>query len=118
MSPSAEYSALTALERPAESRTGDMWLCRRLGIVRVMNGHKRGQAKRGRLNCFHLYHWGAAAMWGNPASWRDNDSNAMGGDPALGCSERWEYIGNMFDLLPYAVLAGKPYGRGDAWTVK
>lgn len=118
MIPSAEYQALIHLETPAASRIGDMWLCRRLGIVRVMNGHKRVQARRTRMNCFHLYHWGDGCLHSNPASWRDNDSNAMGNDPATGCSERWEYVGNIFDLLPYAALAGSTYRRGDAWTVK
>jgi hypothetical protein len=37
-----------------------MWLCRRLGIVKVFNGHKRGEHPRHRVNDFHLVPLGQA----------------------------------------------------------
>lgn len=104
---SPEYLALKALERPTEDRPGDMWLCRRLGHVWVFNAHKRGQARRNRMNTFHLYAWGRPCLVGRPAAWRDNDNNACGWDPRADHGERWEYVGNMFDLLPFAALAQK-----------
>ena len=114
MNPSPEYLALKGLAAPRpESQPGDMWLCRRLGIVKIFNAHKRGQHRRRRINAFHLYHFGKPSMIGRPCDWRDNDYNAVTTDPAV-CSEqgeKWEYIGNIFELLPYAALAGKPYVR-------
>lgn len=107
MIPSAEYLAIKALDTPKRSACGDMWLCRRLGIVRVFNGHKRG-SRRGLVNnSFHLYHWGKPSMWSSPCEWRDNDPNAGMHDPAIKnrSDERWEYLGNIFEMLPYASLA-------------
>jgi hypothetical protein len=110
--PSPEYRALQGLKKPpARSEPGDMWLCRRLGIVKVFNAHKRGSRHGSFCNNFHLYHWGKRAMWSRPADWRDNDPNASLDDPATGralghSAEQWEYLGNIFDLLPYAALAG------------
>lgn len=95
-----------------------MWLSRRLGIVRVFNGHKRGSRHGTVYNNFHLYHWGKPSLYLRLCDWRDNDPNAHVSDPALGRpgngGEAWEYIGNIFDLLPYDVLAGKPWSR--SWT--
>src|SRR5688572_14940951 len=46
-------------------------------------------------------------MWSHPADWRDNDPNGGFSDPADpprgSGNDLWEYIGNMFDLLPYSV---------------
>lgn len=104
MIPSAEYRAIKALNRPRETAMGDMWLCRRLGVVLVFNGHRRG-SRRGLINnSFHLYHWGKPSLWSNPASWRDNDANAGGLDPINSKHEHWEYLGNIFDMLPYHEL--------------
>lgn len=88
-----------------------MWLCRRLGIVRVFNAHKRGSRRGPVNNSFHLFHWGKPAMWSSPAEWRDNDPNAGVSDPALGrrSDEKWEYLGNIFDLLTYSALSGAPF---------
>jgi hypothetical protein len=87
-----------------------MWLCRRLGIVRVFNGHKRGSRRGPVNNSFHLYHWSKPSLYSHPCDWRDNDANSGIHDPALGRpgngGEHWEYIGNIFDVLPYAALAG------------
>lgn len=84
-----------------------MWLCRRLGIVRVANAHKRGSRHGTIYNHFHLYHWGKPAMWSRPCDWRDDDPNAGLHDPTLERHpEVWEYVGNMFDLLPYSAIAG------------
>lgn len=110
MSPSSEFIALQALQKPKENSVcGDMWLCRRLGIVQVFNSHqyRRGKSKHARLNSFHLYHWEKPSLSARPCDWRDNDSNGYSSDPACGKTggERWEYIGNIFDILPYELLA-------------
>ncbi len=92
-----------------------MWLCRRLGTVKVFNGHKRGSRHGTTHNNFHLYHWGKPSLYSRPCDWRDNDPNAPVSDPALGRlgngGEQWEYIGNIFELLPYAALAGEAWRR-------
>lgn len=110
MNPSAEYLALKSLDKPARSGPGDMWLNRRLGIVKVFNATKRG-TRRGKIyNSFHLYHWGKPSLTtGRPYEWRDNDPNACSSDPAIGdCfGEKWEYIGNIFDMLPFAALSAR-----------
>lgn len=114
MIPSPEYQALQALNKPARSAPGDMWLCRRLGIVRVFNAHKRGSRQGSFCNNFHLYHWGQRAMWSRPCDWRDNDPNSSVSDPATGRAsgiEEWEYLGNMFDMLPYEELTGGRWSR-------
>lgn len=105
---SPEFIALQRLNKPVErSVAGDMWLCRRLGIVKVMNAHKRG-TRRGAVHLgFHLYHWGKPSLFSHPCDWRDNDPNASSADPALRAyGEQWEYLGNIFEMLPYAALAG------------
>ena len=111
MTPSPEYLALKRLSTPTRSRAGDMWLCRRLGIVKVFNGHKRGSRHGMVNNNFHMYHWGKPTMWSSTCQWRDNDQNAAVSDPAIGRAgnggEGWEYIGNLCDLLPYSALAGE-----------
>lgn len=109
--PSQEFLALQALRAPkAHSVAGDMWLCRRLGIVKVFNSHqyRRGNAKSARLNSFHLYHWTKPSLTARPCDWRSNDPSAYSDDPLLVKEhERWEYIGNIFEILPYALLANK-----------
>jgi hypothetical protein len=107
VTPSPEYLALKALDKPGRSRPGDMWLCRRLGIVKVMNAHKRGTRRGDRHNDFHLYHWGKPSLYSHPCDWRDDDPNAYVMDPACDPvkGEPWEYIGNIFDLLPFAALS-------------
>lgn len=108
MSESREYRALIELrEPPSDPQPGDMWLSRRLGIVRVFNAHKRGQARKNRMNSFHLYHWGKPCLLGRPCYWRDNDSNATSFEPLQpdACEAPWEYIGNIFDLLPFTRLS-------------
>lgn len=118
--PSPEYRALQALKMPARSAPGDMWLCRRLGIVKVFNCHKRG-AKRGTIyNSFHLYHWGKPSLYSRPCDWRDNDGNASSYDPAIGKtnSEQWEYLGNIFQMLPYLALTGTPEPSVPLWMCK
>ena len=86
-----------------------MWLCRRLGIVKVFNGHRRGQHANSRINDFHLYHWKKPDLRVRACDFRDGDANASGYDPALGqcVGEAWEYLGNIFEMLPYAALAGE-----------
>ena len=81
---------------------GDMWLCRRLGIVRVTTGHNRTvpPKKRAVLTHFHLYHWEKPMLRARPPDWRDGDPNAF--RDRLDPSEVWEYVGNIFDRLPYA----------------
>lgn len=108
MTPSPEYRALQALKIPARSGRGDMWLCRRLGIVKVFNGHKKGTRRGDVHNNFHLYHWEKPSLYSHPCDWRDNDPNAFSADPALAqrADERWEYLGNIFEMLPYAALTG------------
>lgn len=89
-----------------------MWLCRRLGIIKVFNGHKRGSRRGTVYNNFHMYHWGKRSMYSHPCDWRDNDPNASISDPAIGKDgmggggERWEYLGNLMDMLPYEMFAG------------
>lgn len=103
---SPEAFALLALRRPVEQRPGDMWLCRRLGTVRVINGHKRGQSRRKGLSSSHLYHWKRPSLLARPCDWRDGDPNAgRAFDPAKE-GEAWEYVGNIFDALPYANFVG------------
>lgn len=113
MKPSAEYRALKALNVPERSGAGDMWLCRRLGIVRIFNGHKRGTRKGIVNNNFSLYHFGDPSLYSHPCDWRDNDPNAGCSDPALGqgAGEQWEYLGNIFEMLPYHVLTGEHYRK-------
>lgn len=106
MIPSAEYLAIKALSRPPRSQAGDMWLCRRLGIVRVFNGHKRGSRNGTFSKNFHLYHWGKPSLYMRPCDWRDNDPQSFISDPAcVKDSERWEYLGSIFDMLPYSSFA-------------
>jgi hypothetical protein len=111
VTPSPEYRAIKALKQPERSVAGDMWLCRRLGIVSVFNGHKRGTRYGTIHNHFHLYHWRVPSLYSHPCDWRDNDPNAFSADPAIGnkVNEHWEYIGNIFELLPYSVLAGEKH---------
>ena len=113
MNPSPEFLALQARVKPVESQPGDMWLCRRLGIVKIMNAHKKGTRRGDRLNDFHLYHWGKKSLRSHPCDWRDNDPNAYSHDPARDNKggETWEYIGNIFAMLPYATLAGDSWRR-------
>lgn len=109
---SPEAKALAALHKPAVSRPGDMWLCRRLGSVKIFNAHKRGSRKGVRQNSFYLYHFGGPSLYSHPCDWRDDDPNAYSSDPAVDHDrEHWEYIGNVFDLLPYQALAGEAYKR-------
>lgn len=90
-----------------------MWLCRGLGVVACFTAHKRGQSKRHRLTTFSLYHWRAPCLMAKPANWRDFDMNSSGWDvhepmPGKGIpggGETWEYVGNLFELLPYEMLA-------------
>lgn len=113
MIPSAEYRAIKALRQPAASTVGDMWLCRRLGIVLVFNSHARRRGQRTKLNSFHLYHWGKPSLHARPCDWRDDDPNAYSGDPAIErdrMNERWEYVGNIFELLPFAALSEQKPG--------
>lgn len=109
--PSAEYQALQSMRKPDRSKAGDMWIYRRLGIIRVMNGHKRGSRRGTVCNSFHLYHWGEATLYAHPCDWRDNDMSAGIHDPALTEEANWEYLGNIFDLLPYESLAGEQFQR-------
>lgn len=114
MIPSPEYQALKGLKMPARSVAGDMWLCRRLGIIKVFNGHKRGSRHGTVHNNFHLYHWGKPSMYAHPCDWRDNDPNAAVSDPAMGRAlgtEEWEYLGNIFEMLPYTALTGSAWSR-------
>lgn len=113
MIPSPEYRALLGMKVPDRSGMGDMWLCRRLGIVKVFNGHKHGSRRGDLFNNFHLYHWGKPAMYSRPADWRDNDSNASGWDPAIKSGgETWEYLGNIFELLTYEALTAESKADG------
>lgn len=111
--PSPEYVALQALKKPARSAMGDMWLCRRLGIVKVFTGHKNGSKRRPGLTSFHLYHWGKKSLWARPCDWRDSDPNSYDSDPASNSAygESWEYLGNIFDLLTYEALTGQRWER-------
>jgi len=95
-----------------------MWLCRRLGIVRITNGHKRGTRRFGTVhNNFSLYHWGEPSLYSHPCDWRDDDPNASVSDPAIKpTGEHWEYLGNIFDMLPYAVLTSCKAGNGEGET--
>lgn len=118
--PSAEYRALQALKKPDRSKCGDMWLCRRLGIVKVFTGHKNGQRRHPRPTSFHLYHWAKPDLTARPCDWRDNDANATSYDPALGqtAGEQYEYLGNIFEMLTYSALTGKPEPRLPLWMIK
>lgn len=110
MTPSPEYQALQALKKPARSEAGDMWLCRRLGIVKVFTGHKNGQKRFPRPTSFHLYHWKKRSLVAHPCDWRDHDPNAWSRDPAIDPDhgEQWEYLGNIFEMMPYNLLAREP----------
>jgi hypothetical protein len=119
--PSPEYLALKALNIPTRESVGDMWLCKRLGIVHVFNGHKTGRgmsSKRAILNGFHLYHWGNPDLTGIVCNWRDCDPNAYASVPANDSSEKWEYVGNIFDMIPYEEISGEHFvGRYRRQTV-
>lgn len=122
MKPSHEYLALKALVQPKQSTAGDMWLCRRLGIVRVFNAHKRGSRKGPVNNSFHLYHWGKPALWSSPPDWRDNDPNSHPDDPATGRAlgyngEEWQYLGNIFEMLPYEAVAARTEVTSEAEAI-
>ena len=104
---SPEAKALLALHAPAEPKPGDMWLCRRLGIVSVNTGHLKGRGKHAnRPTSFHLYHWKARALTARPACWRDADPQSGLNLPYCDVSETWEYVGNLFEILPYSAIAG------------
>lgn len=46
-------------------------------------------------------------MWSRPSDWRDDDPNAGFHDPAIkSVGEKWEYLGNIFDMLTYESLTG------------
>lgn len=108
MTPSAEYLALKALEGPVSERAGDMYLCRRLGIVKLLTGHKRGQRRYPGATNVHLYHWGKPSLVFRPCDWREFDANSHGFNPANYVSEKWTYIGNLFRMVPYSRLAATP----------
>ena len=102
MIPSKEYFALIGLRKPPQSSPGDMWLCRRLRTIKVMTAHKRGMRRGARLTSFHLYHFGDPALYARKCDFTENDPSAYVSDPACDDkSEIWEYVGNVFQLLPY-----------------
>ena len=81
-----------------------MWLCRRLGIVTIFNGPRRRRGRRYcHLNSFHLYHWHRPCLEAKPDDFRDGGQNTSGIDPINHPSgETWEYVGNIFEMLPYS----------------
>lgn len=111
---SPELKKLAALRVPEEVRPGDMWHCSRLGIVWLFLGHKKGRRNPGHT-MVSLYHWGKPSLLARPVDLRDFDAN--GGkafdplDDNRRLREKWEYIGNMFEMLPYTGLTGHIYER-------
>ena len=83
--------------------------------MKVFTGHKNGQRRFPRPTSFHLYHWAKPDLVAHPCDWRDNDANASSYDPPTHPSgEKWEYLGNIFDWLPYSALTGSARAEGPA----
>lgn len=101
---SPEFLALASKDKPINERPGDMWICRRLGIITVKTAHKRGSKRTPGLTEISLYHWGKPALHARPAAWRDFDPQCGGFKPESDNKDIWEYVGNIFDLLPYHLI--------------
>lgn len=106
---SPEFQKLVALRVPDIVRPGDMWHCQRLGIVSLTLAHKQGKRHPGHTHVF-LYHWGKPSLRARTPDLQDYHPNAGAAfNPvraALG--EQWDYVGNLFDLLPYTTLTNAP----------
>lgn len=107
MIPSPEYLALKARDEPQKAERGDMWLCRRLGIVMIALGvrRKRGIKHTGQ-HWTTLYHWEKPTLDYCRTDWDENFGGGSTADSFRKDNERWEYLGNIFDKLPYKHLAG------------
>lgn len=107
---SAEYAKLAQLSVPDTSEAGDMWVCRRLGIVLLALGVKRKRGiKHSGQNCTTLYHWGKPTLNYTRADWDEYDTGPTADSWRCYGGETWRYAGNLFDRLPYAELAGVPW---------
>lgn len=62
-----------------------------------------------------LYHWGKESLLARPVDLRDFDSNGGSAFDPLSdnrrLGEKWEYVGNMFEMMPYTALTGHLYKR-------
>jgi hypothetical protein len=75
-----------------------------MDIVALTLGHFAGRRLPGHT-CVFMYHFGKPSLRVRPPAVRDNDPNSgKAFDPMSTCGERWQYIGNLFDMLPYAAL--------------
>lgn len=90
-----------------------MWHCPRLGIVWLFLGYHKNGRKRSSYTHISFYHWGEPSLRIRDHDLRDNDPNASLFDPfnPPGYGEKWDYVGNMFELMPYAALTGHQYTR-------
>lgn len=112
---SPEARALAALHVPEKTRPGDMWHCARIGLVWLFLGYHKNGRKIQSYTHVALYHWGDPCLRVRPHDMRDNDPNCTTFDPfnPPGRGEKWDYVGNMFEMMPYTALTGHPpYQRG------
>ena len=113
MIPSVEYRNLIRRQEPATARAGDMWLCRRIGMVIVALGvrRKRGVKHTGQ-HFMSMYNWQQRRLEYYRSDFDPNDCGSTADSFRRG-DERWEYLGNMFEMLPYSDLASLPPSGGD-----
>lgn len=105
---SPEARKLAALHVPRKTRPGDMWHCVRLGLVSLTLGYGHGRRRPG-LTYVFMYHWGEPSLRAKPCDLADYDPAAGASwDPATETREKWAYVGNVFEILPYPALTGHP----------
>lgn len=106
---SPECRGLASLHAPRKTRPGDLWHCARLGLVSLTLGYGQGRRNPGHTHVW-VYHWGDPSLRARPCDLADFDPAAgRAFDPANDSREKWDYVGNLFEILPYAALTGQTY---------
>lgn len=92
-----------------------MWHCARLGLVSLALAYSQGRRNPG-LTYVFMYHWGKPSLRAKPSDLADFDPAAgRSWEPATETREKWEYVGNVFEMMPYGALTGSPpycWGQG------